>query len=132
MATLNLNPIMLILGRELRGLNQSEFAKKLNITQGALSKIEMGIIPVNNDILKEIGKILDFPIEFFSREGETFPPNLYYRKRVKTSKQLQLRDEALMNLHRLNIQRLLKSIDFEHEKIPVFDVEIEGDRKSVV
>jgi len=126
MATLSLNPAMLILAREFRGLNQSEFAEKLSITQGTLSKIEMGIMPINNNLLKEVGKILNFPVQFFSREGKSFPPNLYYRKRVTTSKYLLIKDEALMNLHRLNIQILLKSFDFKYEELPVFNVEIDG------
>lgn len=117
---------MIILARELRGLNQVDVAEKLKVTQGTLSKIEMGLMPINNELLKNLSKILDFPTGFFSREGKTFPPNLYYRKKVRTSKLLQTKDEALMNVHSLNIQTLLKSIDFDRGNIPNFDVEIDG------
>lgn len=117
---------MLILARELRGLNQSEFAKKLKITQGTLSKVEMGILPATDEFIDEISKLLDLPMKFFIREGKIFPPNLYYRKRVRTSRRLQVKDEALMNLHRLNVQSLLKSFDFEHDEMPIFDVELNG------
>ena len=42
--TKNINPEMLVLARESRGVMQSELARMLSVTQGKVSKLESGLL----------------------------------------------------------------------------------------
>jgi Zn-dependent peptidase ImmA (M78 family)/DNA-binding XRE family transcriptional regulator len=125
------NPKMITLGREYRGYNQAELSEGIGVTQGFLSKIEKGILAVNEDVLYKLSSFLKLDKGFFIRQGDTFPPNLYYRKKSKTAQKVLTKAEAEMNIHRLNIQELLKSIDISSESIPVMDVEEHGSPKEI-
>lgn len=119
----NANPKMITLGREYRGLSQSELAKELGVTQGYLSKVEQGLIAVGDSVIDKFAKALGFPTEFFLRPGDVFPPNLYYRKRAKTTTKTLTKAEAEMNIHRLNLQSLLQSVDLDIKPLPNMLVE---------
>jgi len=131
MAIQSVNPNMIILAREFHGLNQKELAEKLNIQQGTLSKAEMGLLSVKEDLLAKLARVLKFPKGFFFQNGELFKPNLYYRKKYRTSKRLQYRAEAQMNLHRLNVQKLLQSVEINTPPLPNFNVEIDGSPQTI-
>jgi Zn-dependent peptidase ImmA (M78 family)/transcriptional regulator with XRE-family HTH domain len=122
----NVNPQMITLARDYRGLSQNELADKMGVTQGFLSKVEKGILSVSDDVLETFSNILKLPIGFFLRRGDTFPPNLYYRKKAKTSQRILTKAEAEMNIHRLNIHELLKSVDLQVKPLPLFDIEEHG------
>jgi len=125
MVTQTFNHNMAIIGRKYRAISQTELAKKLKISQPLLHKIETGISVPDNEIIVLISKVLNLPKEFFFRKGDIHPPNLYYRKRSRTSKKLLYKVEAEMNIHRLNIQLLLEAIDIEVDPFPTFDLEFE-------
>src|SRR5271157_2647837 len=97
-----INPKMVILAREYRGITQEELSNKMSITQGYLSKVEKSILAANDDFIEKITHVLDLPTEFFTRNGEVYSPNLYYRKKVKTATKFLIKAEAQMNVHRLN------------------------------
>jgi len=120
------NPSMITLAREFQGLTQKELSQRIGITQGAISKIELGLLPANEDVLSNLSSELGFPEDFFTREGGLYEPNLYYRKRFKTSKKILAKAKAEMNLMRLSIQQLLKCFEFDTPPIPYFDVERDG------
>lgn len=62
-----LNYELILLARDYRNLTQNQLSKDLNITQGTLSKIENGILPVyeGDSLASEISTKLNFPIKFF-------------------------------------------------------------------
>ncbi len=122
---------MVTLAREYRGKTQSQLSKDMNITQGYLSKVEKGLLPGNEDFLKKISETLNLEHEFFMRKGHTFLPNLYYRKLVKTSQHTLTKADAEMNIHRLNIQSLLSSIDIGVKPLHTMDVDEVGDAKTI-
>jgi len=126
LANSTVNNKMLVLAREYRGISQHDLAKKLSVTQGTLSKYELGILLPSEGFLMSLGKQLNVPLGFFKREGDIFPPNLYYRRTTKASKKILTKAEAEMNIYRLNIQRLLKSIEIEGTVLPIFDIESFG------
>ena len=125
------NPQMIILAREYRGITQEELANKIGVSQGFLSKIEKSILQVRKEILSQLTTVLDLPVEFFTRNGNVFSPNLYYRKRLKTSPKILMKSEAEMNIHRLNIQELLQSVDLDSKSLPLLDIEEHGDPKTI-
>jgi len=126
-----INPEMVTLAREYRGKTQSQLAKEMNITQGYLSKVEKSLLPGNEDFLNSISQVLDLQPEFFTRKGNTFLPNLYYRKLVRTSAHTLTKADAEMNIHRLNIQALLTSIDIGTKPVPTMDIDEVGDAKII-
>ncbi len=121
-----LNPAMITLGRELRGLSQQKLAEFIGVTQGYLSRIEKGFIEPTDDVIQNLSRHLILPSSFFYRKGDTFTPNLYYRKRSRTSKAVLSKAEAEMNLHRLNVQELLDSVEISGSPLPKLDIDSLG------
>jgi len=64
----SINPDMIAIARESRRLTQSEFASKLGIPQGYLSKIEAGILPINEDMLSRIAAKLGYRERLFFQD----------------------------------------------------------------
>src|SRR5438132_8983926 len=83
------NPNMVILGRESRGLSQKELAEKLDVTQGRISKIEKGLLIVPDDLLEALSRVLDYPQHFFLQEGDLMGvgiAEIFHRKRQDVPK----------------------------------------------
>jgi len=110
------NPAMLILARESRGLNQKELAKEIGVTQGKISKYENGIAQVSEEDLRSIARVLRYTEElFFLREdvhglGTSF---LFHRQRQRVPVRIQKRIEASINVLVRQVQRLLRSADLD-------------------
>ena len=121
---------MVTIGRELRGFTQHELSHHIDVSQALISKIEMGILPVSIDILEKLSKGLSLPKSFFLREGQKYQPNLHYRKKKKLNRKVLTQAAAEMNIHRLNVQRLLNSIDLESD-IPTLSVEEYGHPEEI-
>lgn len=115
------NPKTLIIARETRGLTQQELAEKINLPQSSLSKIENGYQNAEDDFLKIISDALSYPQSFFCQEMDIYPPNLHYRKRSDVPAKVLSTVEGIMNIYRVNIQKLLKSIDIPFTKLPVLE-----------
>src|SRR5437763_13814855 len=78
------NPNMVILAREARGLSQKELADSPSVTQGRISKIEMGLLPVPDDLLEALSRVLDYPTRFFFQQGSLVGvgmTEIFHRKR---------------------------------------------------
>ena len=54
--TNNVNPTMIVLARQSRGLTQTELASRLHCQQGTISKIEQGDLGVSNDMLEALSR----------------------------------------------------------------------------
>ena len=121
--TNEINPDMIVLGREFRGFTQTDLAKNSNISQANLSKMELGALAVSDDSLNKISISLNLPIAFFKRKINLFQPNLYYRKLAKSSTKLIRKSVAEMNVHRMAIQSLLKSNELVDKPLPVLSIE---------
>lgn len=130
MSSVKINPKMLTLAREARGLSQSELADKLSISQSNLSKMEQEFIAVNQDVFKTIQKTLKYPEGFFFQEGEILPP-AFYRKRDKVAFKTLLEIEANINIYRFNIEQLFSSIKIEAANLPNLSVEKYGSPEGV-
>lgn len=121
-----LNPDMIRLARESRGLTQSQLAEMLSISQGNISKIENGTtVDVPKDLLINLSRVLDYPDDFFFRGEEIYGPGLafiYHRSRKSLPKKVCEKIEALINIHRIAISQLLKSVEIEVQ-FPSYDPE---------
>lgn len=120
------NPSMVTLAREWRQFTQSELAALLVVTQGKLSKIESGMLPISEEIAERLAVILSCPIEFFEQTDLLYGPavgELYHRKRQSASKKLMQHLYAGVNVRRIHIDRLLRSAESIECKIPYHDID---------
>ena len=120
------NPRMLILAREARGLSQAELTKSLSsISQATYSRIEKGIVEIQENQIKEIAEHLDFPVSFFNRESRIVgdPQEYLYRKRQTLPKKQQIKLEATFDLIRMLNEDLLSEVDIPDFNLPEIEIE---------
>lgn len=102
------NHHMLCLARDVCGMTQAEFALKIGIGQGTLSKYEAGLlIPPDETIdvfVKTIGR---YTRKFFFQPEQIygFPP-FHFRKRKKLGVKALSRIVAEMNVRRMHVKKL--------------------------
>ncbi len=124
------NSEMLTIARRSRGLNQGQLAKLLSINQSHLSKIEAGLIAIPEDILMKLPKVLGYHQAFFYRADHRVGIEgaiIYHRMRQSISRRLLDKIEAQVNIYRMHISDLLRSVDIEECKIYSCDIdEYEG------
>lgn len=107
----SINPDMITLARESRGLKQSDLAERISITQGRLSKIESGILPVTEEVLKKISQALEYPENFFSFSDPVYglgPTVFYHRKRQSLSPTVLKYIHAQINMRCIQVAQLLR------------------------
>ena len=125
----NFNVDMLRLAREIRQQTQADLARNSSVTQSLISKIENGLIASpSEEVLDKIASALDFPVSFFvqSERSEGFP-HFHFRKRAKLGAKPLAHVNAVMNLRRMHIAKLLRSFDNDVPKpIPQLDLDATG------
>ena len=108
------NPEMLALAREIRGMTQSELSQDSGIKQSRISKYEGGVEVADCVDLESLARTLRFPTDFFSQTGRRYgaePTEIFHRKRRTVSARDRKRIDALLDLHRFGSERLLQSIE---------------------
>ena len=114
----SVNPEMLIVARESRGLTQSALAGIASISQATLSKYETGTTPVSDEHLAILEKKLEYPAAFLQQEDPirwVGSGCMYNRKRQALTATEYKRLLARTNVLRLGIWRLLRSIEIDAE-----------------
>src|SRR4051812_5541571 len=86
-----INPEMIILARDLRGMTQADLAKELSISQSALSKYEAGLIDVPQEQLELMGKVLGRPTHFFCWKERLYSASCLYHRKNRRISQSELR-----------------------------------------
>jgi Zn-dependent peptidase ImmA (M78 family)/transcriptional regulator with XRE-family HTH domain len=110
------NPNMVILARESRGLTQMELSGLLDVTQGYVSKLEAGLISASNECVSEISRVLNYPPAFFNQPDAVYSYGstcLYHRKRQTLPMSDLRRVIADLNVIRIGIGKLLRSVDIK-------------------
>ncbi|RNI31765.1 ImmA/IrrE family metallo-endopeptidase [Rufibacter immobilis] len=121
------NPNMVILARESRGVTQKELAEKMCIKQGTLSKIENGLQNVSEELLDILSAELAYPVSFFFQQNQLYNPNLvHYRKRTVFTKKDLAKADATMNISKINLEKLLNSVDIPDLQLPKWEVDEHG------
>lgn len=133
---MKVNPRMLVLARESRGLSQAELASAIQVTQGKISKYENGLLEVSDEDVARIAAVLDYEPEFFCQTDQVHGLGtslLFNRKRKTAPITVQRRIIAQVNVARMQIERLLRGAEvavetrFERLDIDRFD----GDAEAV-
>jgi Zn-dependent peptidase ImmA (M78 family)/transcriptional regulator with XRE-family HTH domain len=110
------NPEMLILARESRSYNQTELARLLDVQQGTVSKLESGFLRPTSEIIDKLVEHLKYPAELFSQTDRIYGFNstvFFHRKRQSLPDRVLRRLHAQMNLTRMRIARLVRSLGGE-------------------
>jgi len=130
-----INPQMVTLARESRGLTQSELASRMGDRQAKVSKMESGLIGVTPDTLRSLSAAVDYPEEFFYQRDELHGIDtsvLFHRRRQAISSRVLSKIHASVNIRRIHCQLLLKSVDLKPAKpFPRFDIVEFGDPAAV-
>jgi Zn-dependent peptidase ImmA (M78 family) len=114
----NANPQMVILGRETRAWTQGQLALAVGETQATVSKQESALLPITEPATEKFARALEFELDFFYQQvpilrlGSTF---LFHRKRALVPAKLQRRLQAEINIRRMQVGRLLKSVEQKNE-----------------
>jgi Zn-dependent peptidase ImmA (M78 family)/transcriptional regulator with XRE-family HTH domain len=108
------NPEMLELARESRGLTQTLFAKELGISQAEISKFENGLRVPNELQVRKMASLLRYTDEFFYLEESirSFGSGCVYHRKRKSATDTKLAQLlANMNVKRIQVKHLLKSVE---------------------
>lgn len=104
---------MVALARQALGRTQAEFAKCLGISQGYISKIEDGFLPkIDESLLLKFTGESGYPRHFFQQKGEQRPlRESFFRRKSTMSAKLLRQCEALINIRRIEIEKLLACVE---------------------
>ncbi len=114
------NREMMTLARESRGLTQTALGLSLSLTPSLISKFENGVVVPTDDNLQRLADALDYPVEFFSQSDRVYGLGcsfLYHRKRKTMPVPEQRRLLAVLNVYRMQIERLLRTTELESENV---------------
>ena len=117
-----INPNMIVLAREARGLTQAELAEEIGISATNLSKMERADIGISNGLVETISDKTCFPPHFFYQGGDIVPENLNYRKREVVAQKLITPIHAKVNIVRKHVHFLTLALNLQNASVPVMEV----------
>jgi Zn-dependent peptidase ImmA (M78 family)/transcriptional regulator with XRE-family HTH domain len=123
------NPDMLRLARDAREMTQAELAASSSVTQALISKLEHGLVSDPSDeVVGALSDTLRFPREFFFQQDRAVGfPHFHYRRRAKMSVKSLSKIEAIINIRRQHLSKLLRSFEDQVAKpIPQVDLDVIG------
>jgi Zn-dependent peptidase ImmA (M78 family)/DNA-binding XRE family transcriptional regulator len=115
-------------------MNQETLAKRVEIGQGHLSKIENGLNKPTEELVKRFAKVLAFPTSFFYQSARIYLPASFHQRKKKSVGERDLdRINAENNIRIMNIYKLLQSVEHTPElPMPQFDIdEYGGDTEKI-
>jgi Zn-dependent peptidase ImmA (M78 family)/DNA-binding XRE family transcriptional regulator len=121
-----INNEMVILARESRGFTQKELAKQLGITQGALSRIEGGLLGIEQSTLKNISRVLSYPESFFIQQRPMCGLGLvevFHRKRASVGIKTLDKVYSQIDIRTSEISTMLKGVEIGEPDFPHFNIE---------
>jgi len=123
------NPEMLTVARRSRGLTQQELAILLSMQQSHLSKVEAGMLNPPDQMLEKLSRTLRYQDDFFYRSDQCFGIEsaiIFHRMRKNISRKLLDKIEAEVNVYRMHIERLLRSVELNESRFSSYDVDEYG------
>ncbi|NNB89655.1 XRE family transcriptional regulator [Corallococcus exiguus] len=121
------NPEMFIRAREAAGLNQTELAKAIGVTQGTISKVETGQLPPMPPMLEQAAEALEVRSSLFFR----WPPHCvlpltFHRKKVRLPATDLRRIHAGIALRRVALEVLTRAADVPENMLPAIRLDARG------
>lgn len=109
------------LARNYFGLNQKEFAKKLDVSQALVSNLEKSLKPLTEDIIEKLKD--EFGETFFSQVMSTPNLKVHYRASATVAKKYTDLFEARLLIISNKIEQLLEYVEIPENRIPQKDLE---------
>jgi Zn-dependent peptidase ImmA (M78 family)/DNA-binding XRE family transcriptional regulator len=117
------NPAMIILAREARGMTQQELADKIHLHKANISRLENADTAVSEETLLAIAEATCYPVHFFFQAGNSMPVNLAYRKRQQVPAKLITPIEAQINIIRRHTQFITRAMEKSPPQLPLFNAD---------
>jgi Zn-dependent peptidase ImmA (M78 family)/transcriptional regulator with XRE-family HTH domain len=112
--TSRVNPEMIVLARDARGVTQAELADVLCLNQATVSRYESGAIEAPPEHVAKMAAFLRRPVEFFYWDEKLYRAScLYHRKKARISANELRIVHAQVNIMRIQASRLLKSAEIK-------------------
>lgn len=112
-----LNPKLVAMARESRGLTQGQLADALNISQSKLSKLETGTLDGTEDDIACLSSTLRYTPEFFQKTAEECfglgSMCIFHRKRASAQAGMLRILQAKINIFRMQVASLTSDVDIE-------------------
>ncbi len=109
------NGNMLKIARKSKGYSQKDICEIAGITQGSYSKIEKGMLNPSDQILSSLSSALGVQKGFFYQDGRVFQPvTPYNRSRASLEVKSKDRVEAIANLYRIHLGKLIDEIELSY------------------
>jgi Zn-dependent peptidase ImmA (M78 family)/transcriptional regulator with XRE-family HTH domain len=132
---MTVNPQMISIARESRGMTQAQLAEAMHISQSKLSKYENGTLRVTSEDLSQLAVVLGYTEEFFAQAAEVFGFGsfcFYHRKRAAMSVPLLRRIQAQLNIFRWQLLQIRRGVMVETtDQFHCLDVDAFGGAESV-
>lgn len=124
---MSINPELIVLAREAREWTQRELASQLGVSQAALSKYELGLLQVPEDVIEQLARLLDFDRDFFSQSVQVvgLSGDFLYRRRAHVPAKVRRRVQAEVNIRKLQLERLMKRADVMRDDLPFPAIQVE-------
>ncbi len=122
MQTAAINPQMILLAREARGLTQSHLAHQLHTYKATISRLEHGETLADEHMLLAIAAATKYPPQFFMQKGIMEPASLSYRKRQQVPAKLLGPVTAQINIMRRHVQLITAAHALPLPALPVYEV----------
>lgn len=119
---MTINPAMIILAREARGLTQQQLGERLRLHKANISRLETGDTRTSEEALLALSDALGYPPGFFTQPGGAMPVNLAYRRRQQVPTKLISPVEAQVNIIRRHVQFITRSLRVPKPELPLFAI----------
>ena len=127
MASQTVNPELIQLARQSRGLTQTRLASGIGVSQSLIAKYEAGVREVPPDHLARLAEALDYPERFFSRPmGRAGSGSeIFHRKRARVPVSILGSNYAEAAIRRMEIDALREVLDevFNLSRFPFYPIE---------
>ena len=128
------DPARLTLAREAAGLTQTELAKRIGVTPGAISQFERGYSRPTMATVRELSLALGFPPAFLVAAEPLHPvqpSQAFFRKLASTSRREQSEACAAATLLRLFVQALERYVDLPAIDLPAVPMSGEAENDDI-
>ncbi len=121
-----INPEMLEIARESRGMSQTHAAKAVHISQGKLSKAEKGGQSLTQETISALAKLYDYPEDFFTQQSLSSPvSHFYYRRKLSIPQKTMGVIEARIKIFKKAVDILVSAIELPEYELGVYNTEID-------
>jgi Zn-dependent peptidase ImmA (M78 family) len=113
-----IQPGMITIAREARGMTQQELAMQLHMHKAQVSRMESGELPVGKDTLEALANACSFPTTFFAHDPGTMHSQARFRRRQKVPSRVLAALEAHCFIISRHADYLARALQIEPQLLP--------------